>query len=440
VSRNPANGALINALVFFEAQKRFARMADALGKSEDVAHARAQAEKIRATIMGFYDAAKHTFGNGTHDSLALAYGVVADAAERKTLAASLAGYYRANGHQFDGGFMSYEIYPQLSRHAYVDDAVKMLVNTEPPGPARSVKQYDATSFWEAYYLDHDYQMFRGLDFIAFAHSIGWMITDLAGIRFDSAVTGGRRLILEPAVPRTEKLDWVKASVKTMHGPVESAWKLDDGKLAWSLTIPANTIAEIRVPADEAATVKGVEGLKSLGYLDGQAKFEAGCGSYSISSRVARKAPVAAAVPVKPATAKPAVGNGKEWKVSPGCSVRFEDESMIVTPGQGPTQMLTTALPPFTGGKTSLRFRLKTAAKDNGIVRLVSVSGGKKTVQTVEFKLGPAGTWQDYTVALPTFDGKPFSLWLGLAREKEALAFEEISLIDATGITLKSWPF
>jgi hypothetical protein len=84
--------------------------------------------------------------------------------------------------------------------------------------------------------------------------------------------------------------------------------------------------------------------------------------------------------------------------------------------------------------------LKTAAKDGGIIRLVSVSGGKKTAQTVEFKLGRTGTWQDYTVAIPPFNGKPFSLWIGLAREKEALTFDEISLADANGKTLKCWSF
>ena len=114
--------------------------------------------------------------------------------------------------------------------------------------------------------------------------------------------------------------------------------------------------------------------------------------------------------------------------------------MIVTAGQGPTQMLTTVLPSFVGGKTSVRFRLKTAATQGGIVRLVSVSKGKKNVQTVEFKLGPVGTWQEYTVAVLPFEGKPFSLWIGLAREKEALAFDAISLVDAGGGTLKNWPF
>ncbi len=246
IARNPARNDLISALVFFDAQNRFARIADALGKSEDAAHARAHAEKIRATILGFYDTKKHTFGNGTHDSLALAYGVITDPSEQAALAASLAGWYKANGHQFDGGFMSYEIYPQLTKFGYVDDAFKMLVNPVPPGPARSVEVYDATTFWEAYSLDHDTQMARGLNFMPFAHSIGWMITDLAGIRRGPQPFSSGRLVLAPKIP--SGLAWVKATLEIPQGRVRSAWRKEvDGTTAWDFVIPANCSARVTPP-------------------------------------------------------------------------------------------------------------------------------------------------------------------------------------------------
>ncbi|MBN2295275.1 MAG: hypothetical protein JXM70_22785, partial [Pirellulales bacterium] len=172
-------------------------------------------QKIREAILSFYDPAAHTFGNGTHDSLALATGVFEnDPQEKRLLAASLAKYYVDNGHEFDGGFMSYNIYPELSRAGYVDDALKMLVNDSYPGPARSIKKHDATTYWEMYIKEPITQRQRGLDFYAFAHPTGWMVTDLAGIRFDSKIPGGQRLILEPQVPMREKLDWVEGEMKT----------------------------------------------------------------------------------------------------------------------------------------------------------------------------------------------------------------------------------
>lgn len=290
IPRRPADSALIAAMVFFEAENRFARIADALGESGDAGHARAHAEKIRATIIGLYDREKHTFGNGTHDSLALAYGVIADREEQERLAASLAGYYRANGHQFDGGFMSYEIYPQLSRHGYVDDAVRMLVNTNPPGPARSVKEYDATSFWEAYYLDHDFQMFRGLDFIAFAHSIGWMITDLAGIRYHALPESQVRLVLSPKF--APSLDYVKSSVEIPSGTVGSAWRRDGGTIRWNVSVPWNTAATVALPGFAAAGIR-VNGrpIKDAGVrmLDPQSlELELSGGKWQLELREPRK--------------------------------------------------------------------------------------------------------------------------------------------------------
>ncbi len=245
VKRNPAKGDLITALTYFEALNRFARLADALGHPADAGHARQHAEKVRATILTFREAGAFTFGNGTQDSLALAFDAVTAPAERKALAASLVGYYRANGHQFDGGFMSYEIFPQLSHFGYVDDAVKMLVNTTPPGPARSIKEYDATTFWEAYYLDHDFQMHRGLNFVAFAHSIGWMITDLAGIRYHAP--RGERVRLTLAPKFATALTHASASVELPSGTARSAWKREGGAIRWDVAVPWNTATTVELP-------------------------------------------------------------------------------------------------------------------------------------------------------------------------------------------------
>jgi len=286
IPRNPAKGELIAALDFFDGERYFARMADALGRRDDAAHARAHAEKIRAAIIRkFYDPAKHTFGNGTHDSLALAFRLIEDSNECEALAASLAGYYRDNGHQFDGGFMSYEIYPMLARYGYGEDALKMLRNPDYPGPAWSIKNFDATTYWERYLLDVNKQKLRGWDFIAFAHPAAWLLTDVAGIRLDSAVAGGRHLIFSPTVPRQEKLDWVRASLETLHGTAHSEWTVEEGRLIWQVTVPPNTTAEIAVPALYRESIDGAQGLEVLASRPGRTVYEAGPGQYRFTSKL-----------------------------------------------------------------------------------------------------------------------------------------------------------
>ena len=214
VPRQKQDSALINAMFFFEIQNRFVRMADSMKKPADAEHARAYAETIRAAVMKRYNPAKHTFGNGTEDSLALAYGIITDPMEAKALSESLVGYYRANGHQFDGGFMSYEIYPMLSKYGYVEDAYEMLVNPDYAGPAWSVKTYDATTFYEVYTLDKIQQMKVGQNFFAYGHPLGWMITDLAGIRYTTEEPNGKRMILAPKIPSSGKLKQVGVAQNT----------------------------------------------------------------------------------------------------------------------------------------------------------------------------------------------------------------------------------
>jgi len=284
VPRQKEDNALINTMAFFAVENRFARLADRLGKTTDAAHARAYAETIRTAVMKRYDAANHTFGNGTQDSLALAYGLISDPVEEKELAASLAGYYRANGHRFDGGFMSYEIYPMLSRFGYVEDAYAMLVNPDYPGPAWSIQTLDATSFFERYVTNMDEQKKVGWNFMAFAHSIGWMITDLAGIRYAEGIPNGKRMELAPQVPASGKLEQVEASLKTPMGTVESSWSCKGDLFTWSFAIPANTVAEVTIPAVAGSAIKGTENMVPLQTADGRAVFEAAAGTYTIQSR------------------------------------------------------------------------------------------------------------------------------------------------------------
>jgi alpha-L-rhamnosidase len=431
VERVKQDCALINALFFFEIQNRFARMADSMGKTADAGHARAYAETIRAAVMKRYDPAKHTFRNGTHDSLALAYGLISNPDEQKALAASLAGYYRANGHRFDGGFMSYEIYPMLSQFGYVEDAYEMLVNPEYAGPAWSVKTYDATTFYEVYTLDKVQQMKVGQNFFAFGHPTGWMITDLAGIRCTTAEPNGKRMILAPKVPCSGKLGQVTAALKTPMGTVKSAWTYKDEVFTWNFTVPANTSAEVHIPADTADTVTGSESMKKTGTETGAVIYEAVAGIYAVQSRLAhRQTAVPAAIPS---------GDEKEWRVGKDSKIRVENGVMTVTRGTAATQMLTTNLPLDLGRGATVSFRMKSPATGKGGIRMVSKVAGKSAAQKLEFDLGAPNEWNRHSIPIAAFDGTPASLWIELLSSTEELHVSEITLESGAGV-LKRWSF
>nr|WP_197530528.1 alpha-L-rhamnosidase [Bythopirellula polymerisocia] len=246
IPRSPAESQLIAAFNFYAAADRFADFAELLGKADDGQWSHDLAERIRKSIIQkYYDPQKKTFGNGVHDSLALAFGVV-DPSEREDVATSLAKIYQENGKKFDGGFMSYNIYPQLTENGYVDLALDMLRNPNYPGIAQSIRDYDATTIFEKFRNDsRGKQLRHSLDHHAMNHPTAWMLNYLAGIRCHPDEPGFRRILLQPYIPTN--LEWMEADVKTAYGVIRSAWKQEGEHVNWSFTIPPNSVAEVSLP-------------------------------------------------------------------------------------------------------------------------------------------------------------------------------------------------
>jgi alpha-L-rhamnosidase len=116
----------------------------------------------------------------------------------------------------------------------------------------------------------------------------WLYQTLAGINYDKANPGFKRIIIRPRM--LGDLQWVKAHHDSPYGRIVSNWKREGDKLAMEVTIPANTTATVHVPAsDSAAVTEGgqlvgkVKSVKFLRMEDGAAVFEVGSGVYHFQS-------------------------------------------------------------------------------------------------------------------------------------------------------------
>jgi alpha-L-rhamnosidase len=76
-------------------------------------------------------------------------------------------------------------------------------------------------------------------------AITWLFERLAGIHSDYAEPGYKHIILKPTIP--EGLSEVRASHRSPHGWVRSAWKKSKEAFYWEVEIPANTHATIYFP-------------------------------------------------------------------------------------------------------------------------------------------------------------------------------------------------
>ena len=139
----------------------------------------------------------------------------------------------------------------------------------------------ATTIWERWdSIRPDGSIIKGMN--SFNHysygAIGdWLYRSAVGIRETSA--GYKTIAVRPHVGGG--FEWMKASTVTPYGKVAAEWHAEGDVLtSLDVTIPANTTAEIFVPAADAESVVASDpSLKPSGFTDGYAKFDVGSGPY-----------------------------------------------------------------------------------------------------------------------------------------------------------------
>jgi alpha-L-rhamnosidase len=170
-------------------------------------------------------------------------------------------------------------------------AYRLLLKETFPSWGYSIK-HGATSIWERWDGWTAEKGFQTPEMNSFAHySFGavarWMFQTVAGIDTDGP--GFQKLIIRPQP--AEGLSWVKASYRSLHGPITTEWRRQPGKFTLNVIIPANTTAKVYVPADDPARVTEsgrpvaeAEGVKMVGTDPSRVVYEVGSGQYSFAVR------------------------------------------------------------------------------------------------------------------------------------------------------------
>jgi len=192
----------------------------------------------------------------------------------------LAADVRARGNHLNTGHAGTRaLLPVLTEQGKVDLAFAISTQRTYPSWGFWIDN-GATTLWEAWETNT-----RSRDH-AFLGSIeGWFYRDLAGIK--PAAPGYARIAIRPHIPAG--LDHVSASVRTVHGIVGSRWDQRNDELRLAVTIPANTTAQVFVPAaspDEvteghqpARPAAGAEGVRFIRMDEDRAVFHIGSGTY-----------------------------------------------------------------------------------------------------------------------------------------------------------------
>ena len=245
---------------YYAAAKRIAAIAKMLGKADDAREYSALAEDIKQAFnKEFYhpDSGLYWEGSQTAMSCALYHGLV-DPANRERVVKNLVDSIRNNNYALNCGLLgSKYLLRVLCDNGHADVAYAMVIKDDSPGWGRMIRTGN-TTLWENFDGGgSDNHVFLG-DVAA------WFMNYLAGIRPDPANPGFQRFLIKPEI--VGDLTWVTAHHDSPYGRISSEWKKDGKTITLNITIPANSVAEMSIPASKAdeVTESGTPAARATG--------------------------------------------------------------------------------------------------------------------------------------------------------------------------------
>lgn len=180
--------------------------------------------------------------------IALYFGLCPEGTE-DAHAAKLVQMIHENGDRLTTGFLGTPyLLHVLTDYGYTDLAYTLLFQEQMPSWLFSVN-HGATTMWEHWDGVRDDGSMWSESMNSFNHyaygAVGdWLYGVAAGIDTDEEHPGFEHIIFRPHT--TDRLTYLKASVKTKYGTVASEWRRADGKTEYSFTVPNGITATAKI--------------------------------------------------------------------------------------------------------------------------------------------------------------------------------------------------
>lgn len=233
-----------------------ARAAEVLGKAGEAETFQRLFQDIRAAFRRAYVSADGRIKGDTQACyvLALAFDLI-QGEQAKLAAQHLVADIEQRGWHLSTGFIgTKDLMLVLSKIGRPDVAYRLLLNDTFPSWGFSIKQ-GATSIWERWDGWTPERGFQDAGMNSFAHySFGavyqWMVENIGGIR--SAAPAYKEILIAPQF--TDKLNSAAVCYRSIRGLIATDWQQREGQIRFNLTLPANTTAQVLLPARSAADI------------------------------------------------------------------------------------------------------------------------------------------------------------------------------------------
>lgn len=223
---------------------------------------------------------------------ALYLDLLPDSASVDAVTNQLLENIKRNGNRLQTGFLGTKIILNtLTKIGRNDMAYTLLFQEQNPSWLYTVNQGGTTVWerWNSYTVADGFADvgMNSFNHYAYGAVAEWMFATMAGI--GNGQPGFKRICLAPAPD--QRLPLVRAEYQSAYGPIKVVSELQGESWQYSFAIPANTTAEIRIPAGDAhITVDGNEvsalsrdrdGIVLCRMEDGIAVFDATASKHTI---------------------------------------------------------------------------------------------------------------------------------------------------------------
>ncbi len=294
-SKDPArktDAAVLGTTFYYRMLFLLERFATLLNKPDDVKAFASEAQTVKnAYNEKFFNKETAQYSNNTVTAnlLSLCYGMVPDGYADKVFNNIVDKTEKDfNGHVSTGLVGIQWLMRGLSDRGRADLAFRIATNRDYPSWGFMV-EHGATTIWELWngntadpaMNSHNHVMLLG-DLIV------WFYEYLAGIQNAPGSTGFEKIVMHPYP--VAGLDYVNASYHSVHGIIKSNWHKNGNAFLWEITVPANTIATVYIPATDKAQVteggnkaSSAKGIKFMKMEGEYAVYQVGSGNYSFLS-------------------------------------------------------------------------------------------------------------------------------------------------------------
>ena len=217
--------------------------------------------------------------------LTLHFQLIPDSA-RADVATQLVRDIKKRGLRLSTGFVGTPYLNHvLTETGHLDVAYGLLFQKKWPSWLYAVTQ-GATTIWErwdGWTHDKGFQnpLMNSFNHYAYGAIGDWLYASVAGLGSDQATPGYKRLVFRPHPGGG--LTYARATLDTMYGPAESAWKIRAGgkQTEYRFTVPPNTTARAELICSVKTRLRHGAGLVQIARRSDRVVLELTSGQHQI---------------------------------------------------------------------------------------------------------------------------------------------------------------